>query len=259
VCTVAIVALDAGGYLLGHNRDESLARGRAVPPSVSRAAGMEYLAPTDVDAGGTWIAVNRVGLAVSLLNASDAHPERLPVRPESRGNLVRDLADAGSLEALHERIGSWSSRLSAIRAFHIVAVQVDDRSGRVDVDRHRWNGRSLRAERSRPPCLFVSALLDQHGAERERGRSWARLLGDRNRVPEKELGRWLASHDPEPGMLSTCVHRKDARTVSRTLVTVRPGHEVVMHYLDGQPCEPDSSETVYRLSLSGPAGGDQRR
>ena len=63
-----------------------------------------------------------------------------------------------------------------------------------------------------------------------------------------DLARWLTSHEPERGPLSVCMHRPEARTVSRTLVEVA-GDSAAMRYLDGSPCEPAAPEVRRTLRL----------
>src|SRR5437867_2638108 len=103
MCTASWL-IHPDGFELFFNRDESLARGPARAPEQLELAGVRMLLPVDSDAGGTWLGVNEFGLAVGLLNGTDArgsHPE-----PRSRGLLVRDLLparDADSVLAALER------------------------------------------------------------------------------------------------------------------------------------------------------------
>lgn len=258
MCTVVWVPAEGGGYRLGHNRDESRGRGRAAAPTVRQAGGRSFLAPTDADAGGTWITVNDAGLTVCMLNAAHRAPERLPPEPESRGLLPLDLAGCATLTEIHDRIRTWDGRLERLRAFHLVAVARGRDGAESSAERHRWDGRQHVVDRLAPPGLFVSALLDQGGAERERGRSWRRFLDARHgTVDIDDLAGWLANHEPERGMLSACVHRPDARTVSRTTVEVPASGPIVVRYLDGSPCEPDGPETTHPLEPA--ASPPQRR
>jgi hypothetical protein len=248
VCTVAWVPTEDGGYRVGHNRDESRRRGRAKPPTRRSAGPRAFLAPTDADAGGTWITVNDAGLTVCILNAAHRAPDRLPATPESRGALPLDLAECATLEEIHARLSGWDNRLATMRAFHLVALARGSKGRPARAERHRWDGVEHVVDRLNPPGLFVSALLDQSGAERARGRSWRDFLAAHpGRVDTGDLAAWLANHEPERGMLSACVHRPDARTVSRTMVDVPARGSVTVRYLDGSPCAPDGPETVHRL------------
>ena len=248
MCTVALFESPGGGYLLGHNRDESRARGRAAGPTERGAHGHRYLAPTDADAGGTWITINDSGIAVCVLNAAELAPSRLPASPESRGQIALELAGCTDPVDARTTIERSLDRLRGMRAFHLVIVAPGNGRDRPSAEWIRWDGVTLQAERLHPPCLFVSALLDQTGAERERGRSWRRFLERPDAATFDALGGWLANHDPHPGILSTCVHRPDARTVSRTLVQVPSSGAIEVRYLDGQPCEPASVETRHALA-----------
>lgn len=246
MCTVAVVSLEDGAYLLGHNRDESLARSRGLPPRLRRAGDRSFLAPIDPEAGGTWIAVNDVGLTLCMLNAADDDPGRLPPHPTSRGHVASELARCDSLDSVAGGLAAMADRLSEMRAFEVIAVAAGDAARPATLARHRWDGARLRHESVSPPALFVSALLDQSGAERERGESWARYRKSGDPGSPTRMASWLANHEPERGMLSTCVHREDARTVSRTLVLVT-ADACRVRYHDGSPCDAEASETRYRL------------
>ena len=61
------------GYTLLFNRDELRTRGPEIAPSETRTdSGVRYVAPTDSDAGGTWIAANEHGVSVALLNGVES-------------------------------------------------------------------------------------------------------------------------------------------------------------------------------------------
>src|SRR6185295_12334723 len=138
MCTVSLLALPRGGYLLAANRDEHVTRGVARPPERAQAGGNSFVAPRDSDAGGTWIAVDRDGRTLCLLNGDRAGstfeppspPPPSPVIPPpaatdlpSRGRLVVDLMKdprpAAVVEALRElhRLGALN-----YRPFKLVAV-----------------------------------------------------------------------------------------------------------------------------------------
>ena len=57
------------------------------------------MAPRDLRAGSTWLALADSGLLVTVTNRVDADPD--PERP-SRGTLALDLARTGSVEAARE-------------------------------------------------------------------------------------------------------------------------------------------------------------
>ena len=122
MCTVTWAA-SATGYRLFMNRDERFTRGSAEPPGVHRDTTVQYLSPTDSDAGGTWIAANEHGLTVCLLNHYPAEPcgpggERTGYR--SRGHLVRDLIPARSAAEVSAAIRRME--LARYRPFTLLAM-----------------------------------------------------------------------------------------------------------------------------------------
>src|SRR5262245_14657258 len=66
MCTVTFIARKRG-YALGMNRDEKLARAKGLPPRLQRQNGVRVLHPSE-PGGGTWIALNEVGVTVALIN-----------------------------------------------------------------------------------------------------------------------------------------------------------------------------------------------
>lgn len=93
MCTLVILKDRVAGWplVVGANRDEYRDR----PWERPRWDGA-LLAPRDLRAGGTWIALHRRGLLVALANRPEADPD--PSRP-SRGILGVDLARQGTVEA----------------------------------------------------------------------------------------------------------------------------------------------------------------
>lgn len=96
MCTLIILRNRVAGWplLLGANRDEYRDR----PWEAPRRDG-DVVAPRDLRAGGTWLALADSGLLVAVTNRS-AEPQD-PDRP-SRGTLVFDLARSGSVAAARE-------------------------------------------------------------------------------------------------------------------------------------------------------------
>lgn len=239
MCTVAFVPKPGAGYLLGHNRDELRRRSRGGHPRRYDRQGRAFLAPRDPDGGGSWIGVNDAGVTLCMLNAADSDPSRLPPEPTSRGRVLWEMLHLEGVETAARRLAS-DDRLRRVRAFHMVVVEPGDAGA--SAVRLRWNGSRLETDRFEGgPRLFVSSSLAGLGVEEARGSSWHRLLARHPLPGREELVGWLASHEPERGPLSVCMHRPEAETVSRTLVTVGAGG-VEMSYLDGSPCSPDRPE-----------------
>ncbi|MFG0251809.1 MAG: hypothetical protein ACF8NJ_02930, partial [Phycisphaerales bacterium JB038] len=83
MCTVTVIPLaasddGAGGYRMACNRDELRTRPEALPPVQRTYGDRRAWLPVDPVSDGTWIGLNEVGLALTLLNGN-------PVRRDSWG------------------------------------------------------------------------------------------------------------------------------------------------------------------------------
>jgi uncharacterized protein with NRDE domain len=246
MCTVAFLPLAGGGYLLGHNRDERRSRSTGLPPERVRREGRIVVAPRDPDGGGTWIGVHDGGATACLLNANESRPERLPPEPTSRGRILWDMLHLDGADAIGSRLAELQDALREIRSFHLVVAEPGRRGSSATSVRFRWNGKALERDDHSGPRLYVSSSLVQTGAEEARTDSWSRWLERRVEIDRVALREWLASHEPERGPLSVCMHRPEARTVSRTLIAVEPPG-IELAYLEGSPCTPTGPDRVLRL------------
>ncbi|MEL7059059.1 MAG: NRDE family protein [Acidobacteriota bacterium] len=251
MCTATwMVTEDGGGYHFLFNRDESVLRQRASPPSATvHADGAESLAPTDTDAGGTWISVNTHGVTVALLNRYQ--DQVTAVEPPdgwiSRGRLVRAMASATDPSEVAERLNAQSD-LRRWRPFTLLALAIGD--GAPTVLAFDWDGGQLKtAAETTPPR--VSSGYDHEGAAIYRRALWEEKLREAPAGPNLELLRaFHRSHRPDHGAYSPCMRRPEARTVSLTEIEVRTD-TVTMRYWDGPPCTTDrSSETTLRRPVA---------
>lgn len=109
------------------NRDDAATRTEA-PPSLWPTASTPFVAPKDLQAGGTWIGVNANGVIACLLNRYDAAP---PGRA-SRGAIVVEAMNATNLEAAYGALAGLDHSLYA--PFTCVLI---DRDGASRLD---WTG-----------------------------------------------------------------------------------------------------------------------
>lgn len=227
MCTVTWIQ-DPDRYSLFCNRDELRSRRASQPPEKHASGGARYLAPTDGEAGGTWIAVNEHAVSLCLLNDYAAG---LPDRHEdltSRGLLVRDLIRAADLAKLGE---IWSGiDLTGYRPFKLLALAPNESALLLS-----WNGTgpNLNHQTVKPP--LCSSSFDDPGVARARSELLQELSTGTELEPRKRQLRFHQSHQPERGPYSVCMHRPDAVTVSFTLVEVDP-QGVSMAYAHGSPC-----------------------
>ena len=218
MCTVSVIATSAMLRLVS-NRDEQRTRARAFPPSLLTFDGVRVLAPLDPESGGTWIACNELGLAVSLLNVNPPRPSTV-APPKSRGLIVPQLAGCRSLDEVCERTLAIDSRDYA--PFRLVAVQG---SNAVEIEPSK---RTITRKHLDVPLMLTSSGLGDHEVEGPRRKLFDELMGKGFDLYEQQdvfhAHRW--SDTPH---LSVDMARVDAWTVSRTIVEVRPDR-VTMTY-----------------------------
>lgn len=218
------------GYALAMNRDERRTRARGTPPTAEDLDGVPALLPRDPEAGGTWIAVNALGLSVALLNRYEDTPHDDGGTYTSRGLLVRRLASAPDPATVRTRIEAL--RLDDFRPFTLVTVGRDSTPHLFE-----WNGRELDCgEVMEPGLVRASSGSDQARAEQVRGDLLRDALTSNGRLTPELLEALHRSHRPESGPLSICMHRKEAQTVSLSLVTVSL-NAIRLRYVDGPPGE----------------------
>ncbi len=218
----------ADGYELFFNRDESKRRLPGLPPALRRRAGVEFLAPLDADAGGTWLGINAFGLTLGLLNGASRGPG--PSVPVSRGLLVLDLLDSPGSAEVARRLEACD--LARRRPFELVALEP-----RSNLLHAVWDGAEVSVEwlEERAQPLSSSSLDPSGAAHNRRGVLAAMLAGHAGGPSEELLLAFHASHLPERGALSPCMHRDDAETVSFARTRVGSG-VVELGYSPEAPC-----------------------
>jgi len=225
MCTLVLVVPPPGGILqIAANRDEFLAR-PASPPA--RSDDGRWLAPRDLEAGGTWLGVNAGGLFVGVTNR---HAGGRDATRRSRGLLVVDALESPDAASLHRRLSGLEA--SQYNAFHL--AYADGAFAGLT-----WgDGNVLRQERLGPG---VHVLTEQSlGAGDDGPRR--RLFHERVE-PGKVLGLegWLGllsihGADPRAG---TCVHADAVGYGTRSAFVLHRGPSVedsACAWTEARPC-----------------------
>ncbi|MFW6292998.1 MAG: NRDE family protein [Spirochaetota bacterium] len=226
MCTVTWLASEQG-YELFMNRDELYSRGPALAPLARDHGGVRHVAPIDSDGGGTWIVANEFGLTVCLLNHYPPEPPRPSGDYRSRGRLVVDLASHRSVDSVAQALRDGG--LDSYRPFSLFAIALGSRPILL-----RWNGSGSLEQIDPPSPPVASFSFDSEAVVEARTRTYATLVGD-HPSPAK-LAAYHASHEPEKGPYSVCVHREDGGSRSLTRV-VADAREVCLSYREGPPCD----------------------
>jgi len=245
MCTVSWLAGPAG-YELFCNRDERLARRAALAPSTKLSRGVRFLAPTDGEAGGAWIAVNEHGLTLCLLNRYDGVNAHVARGHRSRGLLLPDLMSCDDPAGVMRAVAR--AALSQFQPFTLLALAPGAEPAVAG-----WTGGRLLVSKEGCDSLMPLTSSSFAGGEvaRARGELFRRTSGPASPTADLLL-RFHQSHDPEPGPFSVCMHRADAATVSFSRVKVTP-RAVEFFYRPGAPCAgaPASRTSLPRASLRG--------
>ena len=232
MCTLTwLFDAEAQGYTLFFNRDELKSRKRALPPTIQYTqSGVSYLAPTDTDAGGTWLAVNQYGLTICLLNNySASDPDNHSYK--SRGEIVVALIDCHSIAAVEEKLLAMD--LSFYRGFQIVILQHE-------VKEFSWDNISL--TQLIPQVPVTSSSYDSEAVCLNRQQYFQSMA---KAIDFNSLSDFHRSHINEDRVLletkpdyvdSVCMHRELSKTVSQCSVQVC-ADQVSIAYSDGSPCE----------------------
>ncbi len=235
MCTLSWLPA-SGAYSIWFNRDERLTRAAALSPNRHERSGVSFLAPTDGEAGGTWIGVNMFGITVCLANrygSSYSPPAEARV---SRGLLVRSVLHLATKTAVAQAVGR-----AALFQYQPFTMGIFAPASAPLL--LAWEGERL--ERSKPfapGLVLTSSALNQERVIASRQAVHARALAEEP-VSADLLDRLHASHDPERSGLSICMHRSDAATQSLSRIDV--GLETIrFRYTPGPPCTVPAEEPL---------------
>jgi hypothetical protein len=229
VCTLSFLPAK-DGYLAAMNRDEQRARPAALPPTIRKNAAFPVLYPQE-PGGGTWIGANARGNLLALLNWYAKEPGQIGQKKRSRGEIIPAIVAEGTAEST--RCALQQVSLAGLFPFRLFGFFPAERL----IHEWRWDTQALvvKCYSWRRHHWFSSSCSDQKAAA-QRGAACQQA----GREDLGDLEAWLrklhASHHPEPGPFSLCVHRKDTATVSYTEVRYDE-RGLQMRYQAGNPCQ----------------------
>jgi uncharacterized protein with NRDE domain len=232
------------------NRDEFLAR-PAAPPAhfAATAERLAFVAPQDLDAGGTWMGVNSRGVFVGLTNRPVAAK---PASARSRGLLVLDALRMPSAASVADEADRQRSERYA--PFNLLATDGRDTC----LVRRTETGEQTR--HALEPGIHVVCNRDPDDPSSSKVHRIQRLLAklDLGLTPERlvsELFRVLAAHPGASNPLENpCVHTAEYGTRSSSVLMLGPSQRSYW-YADGAPCETKYRDfTVLLDDLRAPAG-----
>lgn len=229
MCTLSFLP-QKDAYFAAMNRDERKDRAIAFPPSVHYSLGLSLVYPRE-SGGGTWIGGNSRGTLLAMLNWYGMANRALGPKNKSRGEIIPMILPEPNSESADRALAQLN--LAGFHPFRLFGFFPADRQ----IHEWCWDTRHLvRKSHEWGRHHWFSSSRSDAQAEKERGNACERTWRDDPATPADWLRQLHASHIPDPGPFSICVHREDAATVSYTEVQFRRG-ELQMRYLSGNPCQ----------------------
>jgi hypothetical protein len=215
-------------YSVWFNRDERITRKPATGPTRHERLGVPYLAPTDGEAGGTWIGVNALGITVCLANRYRIPAPPPPRHRVSRGLLVQSVLDRPTQSAV--ALAIEHAALERYEPFTLGVFEPDTMPLLLV-----WDGEKFTHDRPVDiGLLLTSSAVDQARVVESRLAVQARAL-EAGSLNSALLDYLHASHEPTRSSISICMHRHDAQTQSLSRIDV--GSDTVrFRYTPGAPC-----------------------
>ena len=235
MCTLSWIR-GSHGYSVFMNRDEQPTRAPGIPPTVHEGP-VRWIAPIDGQSHGTWIGANDHGVTIAILNRWHESPMRAEGDWISRGLLVTSLLGETDKDSVERRVRD--EPLGRYQPFTLAVFEVG--RGALLL---AWNGKDLvKTQVVETGLVLTSSGFDQEKATRDRGELFQRWQAFDPAQPtppshptQEAFEAIHASHIPEKGPLSICMHRPEAGTVSFTRVDVR-ADSIEMTYVPGPPGE----------------------
>ncbi len=232
MCTLIVLDRITPGYPRGvaSHRDEFYSRPAAPPARVDPEQDRPpFVAPQDLEAGGTWMGVNASGLFVGLTNRPVATPRK---DKRSRGLLVRDALAHSTPSEVERELGD---SLNGYNPFHLLCA--DGRETRLTVLDPGASGSTRVLE----PGVHVVCNRDPEDPGSQK------VSRIRDAVQQIELGAGiervlaglsgvLAAHPDDSNPLENpCVHTPEYGTRAASLLAL--GDRWRFWHADGPPCE----------------------
>lgn len=228
MCTVSYIPYKKK-FILTSNRDEKVHRA-TIPPVVYHQGNVELCFPKDLQAGGSWIALNSKGRLSCLLNGGLVAHEKQSFHTKSRGKVLLDLASS------EQNVGEFFPRkdLSNVEPFTIVTI---DRRGTeiIDFNEFIWDGikKHFRILDKTRPYIWSSVTLYDEKIRKQRRKWFQQFMTDHREIisPEDVFNFHSGQHTSDQDNNLVMDRKQGLKTVSITQV-YQNGSGPVMKYFD---------------------------
>lgn len=225
MCTLTWL-INEQGYEVFFNRDEQRSRKRAIPPSYDKTT--DSIMPIDTQGNGTWIAANRSGVTLCLLNNYQAEANIEKNNFISRGSLIPLLFKNKYHEQILQQLQEINLQQYMPFWFCIFPETLNKSNKTIYI--YQWDGKTLTKEDAAQP--MISSAISLLEVKQERINLFKKMV--KFNTNSKQHLAYHCSHQPEKGKLSVCMHRNDAHTQSLSHITI--SNDITFRYHDAAPC-----------------------
>lgn len=230
MCSILIAfhLFESVPIIVAANREERFDR-PAAPPQIQDGR-VRYIAPRDLEAGGTWIGCTEYGRIVALANRFDG-----PEGEDSRGNLVSELLRTKSTAKVQETVRK-QIRSKSYAGFNLLIADPDKAVAYV------WDGEFIARDLGHGMHVIVNGGIGLQNAK-------GAILQARIQAPAySSESEW---RDRAKSVLKAhgnrvCVHESMRGTRSSSVITVATDRTIRYEFANGPPCE-----TSYRPIYEG--------
>ena len=134
MCVLTFLPTINSGYILTNNRDELLARAKAIPPKKYNVNGKQIFFPKDAQSGGTWMATSD-NITICLLNGAFEKHNHTPPYRLSRGQIILDFFKFDNVDDFIENYS-----FENIENFTLIVI---NHQNNLQISEFRWDGLQL--------------------------------------------------------------------------------------------------------------------
>ena len=158
MCTVTFIPQHNSNYILTSNRDESVARSKALTPELTQLDDVDVILPKDSSKGGTWIGTTNQGKTLCLLNGAFVKHTVTNDYVKSRGLVVLDF-----FKTNHSKSFIESYSLKGIEPFTLVII---DKGEVLSLLELKWDGNTKHVRQLNPNESHIWSSATLYNAEK---------------------------------------------------------------------------------------------
>lgn len=127
MCVLSYYPTGEKGFIITSNRDENIAREKALAPKKIKIKGLELYCPIDPQSQGTWIGTSK-NYSLVLLNGGYVNHQKKSAYKKSRGQIILDFLDFNNPTVFFENYD-----FNGLEPFTLVIINNHDRQNIFEV------------------------------------------------------------------------------------------------------------------------------